>query len=167
MAVRIRLRRMGKKKSPRYRLAVVDSRTKRDGRFVEFVGFYDPTSQPYLLKLKEDRIFEWLRLGASLSDTVESLLRREGLLRRWHEMKTGQKVVPLPRQTAPKTRVKKASDKAEPEKTENRRLRSPRPIRRLCAAMLRSGILVRSSISSSSAAAFPVSISWAGRGAPH
>jgi len=91
MAVRIRLRRMGKKKFPSYRLAVVDSRAKRDGRFIEFVGFYDPITNPHTLKLKEDRIIEWLKMGASYSDTVGSLLRQAGVLRRWHEIRTGKK----------------------------------------------------------------------------
>ncbi|MEA1997438.1 MAG: 30S ribosomal protein S16, partial [Gemmatimonadota bacterium] len=92
MSVRIRLRRVGKKKHPCYRLAVVDSRVKRDGRFIEFVGQYDPMTDPHTLKLKEERILEWLGMGASYSDTVGSLLRQSGLLARWHEMKTGQKV---------------------------------------------------------------------------
>ena len=109
MAVRIRLRRMGKKKSPCYRLAVVDQRVKRDGRFIEFVGFYDPKTHPYLLKLKEERIIEWLRMGASLSATVESLLRQAGLLRRWHELRTGQKVEPIPRKPISKAAPKKAA----------------------------------------------------------
>jgi len=116
MAVRIRLRRMGKKKSPCYRLAVVDSRVKRDGRFIEFVGFYDPTTQPYILRFKEERIIEWLRMGASLSDTVESLLRREGLLRRWHELRTGQKVEPITRKPSPEAEPGKVAEKAEAPK---------------------------------------------------
>ncbi|HUU27125.1 MAG TPA: 30S ribosomal protein S16 [archaeon] len=91
MAVRIRLRRIGKKNHPCYRLAVVDSRVKRDGRFVEFVGFYDPMTSPHTIELKEERIIEWLKMGALYSDTVGSLLRQEGVLHRWHELRTGQK----------------------------------------------------------------------------
>ena len=86
MSVKIRLRRMGKKKQPHYRLAVVDSRVKRDGRFVEFVGRYVPTTDPPTVELKEDRLFYWLGQGAICSDTVNSLLRGEGLLRKWHEL---------------------------------------------------------------------------------
>ncbi len=94
MSVKIRLRRMGKKKQPHYRLAVVDSRVKRDGRFIEFVGRYVPTTEPQTVELKEDRLFYWLGQGAICSDTVSSLLRREGLLQKWHELglsKAGEK----------------------------------------------------------------------------
>jgi len=126
MAVRIRLRRMGKKKSPCYRLAVVDSRVKRDGRFIEFVGFYDPTTQPYILRFKEERIIEWLRMGASLSDTVESLLRREGLLRRWHELRTGQKVEPITRKPSPEAEPGKVAEKAEAPKEAVPKAEAPR-----------------------------------------
>ena len=92
MAVTIRLRRTGKNKYPCYRLAVVDSRVKRDGRFIEFVGYYHPMTKPHTIKLKEDRIFKWLGDGASYSDTVGSLLRQSGILERWHEMGSGKAV---------------------------------------------------------------------------
>ena len=88
MSVRIRLRRMGKKKHPSYRLAVVDRRVKRDGRFIEFVGLYDPMTRPHTIKLDEERIISWLKEGASYSDTVGSLLRQAGVLKRWYELKT-------------------------------------------------------------------------------
>lgn len=88
MSVRIRLRRVGKKKHPSYRLVVVDRRVKRDGRFIELVGFYDPMTEPHTINLKEERIIAWLKEGASYSDTVESLLRQAGVLKRWHELKT-------------------------------------------------------------------------------
>ena len=93
MALTIRLRRAGKKKAPCYRLAVVDSRVKRDGRFIEFVGYYHPMTKPHTIKLKEERIFKWLGDGASYSDTVGSLLRQSGILKRWHEMGSGKAVV--------------------------------------------------------------------------
>lgn len=89
MSVKIRLRRMGKKKSPSYRLAVVDSRNKRDGRFIEFVGVYDPMTRPHTVRLREERIFEWLGNGASYSDTVGSLFKQAGLLERWHQLRAG------------------------------------------------------------------------------
>ncbi|MFC1537564.1 30S ribosomal protein S16 [Gemmatimonadota bacterium] len=126
MAVRIRLRRMGKKKSPSYRLAVVDSRVKRDGRFVEFVGYYDPTAQPDVLKLKEERIIEWLGMGATLSSTVENLLRREGVLRRWHEQRTGQKVIPIPKKPVSQVSKKKTGKKAEAVKAEEPAAEAPK-----------------------------------------
>ncbi|MBW7995000.1 MAG: 30S ribosomal protein S16 [Candidatus Glassbacteria bacterium] len=90
MSVKIRLRRMGKKKQPHYRLAVVDSRVKRDGRFIEFVGRYVPTTDPHTVEFKEDRLFYWLGEGAICSDTVSSLLRQNGLLQKWHELKAGK-----------------------------------------------------------------------------
>lgn len=117
MSVRIRLRRMGKKKSPSYRLAVVDSRVKRDGRFVEFVGYYNPMTQPPKVKLEEEKIFGWLKNGATLSDTVGSILRDAGILARWHEMKTGQKVEKgaAPAPAAPKPEKPAAKSKAKKE----------------------------------------------------
>ncbi|MEA1996303.1 MAG: 30S ribosomal protein S16, partial [Gemmatimonadota bacterium] len=83
-------------------------------RFIEFVGQYDPMTDPHTLKLKEERILEWLGMGASYSDTVGSLLRQSGLLARWHEMKTGQKVE---KKAEPKA-VKKT---AEPGKVEKKK----------------------------------------------
>ena len=88
MSVKIRLRRMGRKKSPAYRLAVVDSRNKRDGRFIEFVGVYNPMTRPHTIKLREERIIEWLGNGALYSDTVGSLFKQAGLLERWHQLRT-------------------------------------------------------------------------------
>ncbi|MCD5552839.1 30S ribosomal protein S16, partial [Lactobacillus delbrueckii subsp. lactis] len=74
MSVKIRMRRMGAKRKPFYRIVVADSRAPRDGRFIEEVGYYNPVSQPKELKLDEDKIFEWLKKGAQPSDTVRSLL---------------------------------------------------------------------------------------------
>lgn len=90
MSVKIRLRRMGKKKQPYYRLAVVDSRVKRDGRFIEFIGRYAPTTSPHTVEFNEDRLFYWLGQGAICSDTVSSLLRQEGMLEKWHNMRTSK-----------------------------------------------------------------------------
>ena len=116
MAVRIRLRRMGRKKKPCYRIAVVDPRKKRDGRFIEFIGFYDPTTDPYTLRLQEEKISEWLDKGASLSSTVETLFRKEGVLARLHEKKTGQSVEKKARETEPvKAAPKPAPAKEEPK----------------------------------------------------
>tara|TARA_B100001013_G_C24377797_1_gene350832 strand:- start:129 stop:395 length:267 start_codon:yes stop_codon:yes gene_type:complete len=64
-------------------LVAAESTSPRDGRFVENLGYYDPTKNPEILKLHEDRILHWLSKGAQPSDTVRSLLRREGILRRW------------------------------------------------------------------------------------
>lgn len=79
MAVKLRLRRMGKKKQPVYKMVAADSRSPRDGKFLEAVGFYNPLTNPHTLDLKEDRIMYWLNVGAEPSDTVKSLLRQRGI----------------------------------------------------------------------------------------
>ena len=86
MSVKIRMRRMGAKRKPFYRIVVADSRAPRDGRFIEEVG-YNPVSQPKELKLDEDKIFEWLKKGAQPSDTVRSLLSGAGLMAKLHDEK--------------------------------------------------------------------------------
>ncbi|GIV97241.1 MAG: 30S ribosomal protein S16 [Herpetosiphonaceae bacterium] len=78
--VRIRLRRMGAKKKPAYRLVVADARSPRDGKFIETVGHYNPISQPKQLVIKEDRVRYWLSVGAQPSDTVVRLLKQVGVL---------------------------------------------------------------------------------------
>ncbi len=75
MAVRIRLTRLGKKKKPFYRIVVADSEAKRDGRFLEVVGTYDPNQSPAAVSIKQDRVQDWLARGAKPSDTVRSLLK--------------------------------------------------------------------------------------------
>ncbi|MDF7668183.1 30S ribosomal protein S16 [Lactobacillus sp. ESL0679] len=87
MSVKIRMRRMGAKRKPFYRIVVADSRMPRDGRFIEEVGFYNPVAEPKQLKLDEDKIFEWLKKGAQPSDTVRSLLSGAGLMKKLHESK--------------------------------------------------------------------------------
>lgn len=79
MAVKLRLRRMGKKKQPIYKLVAADSRSPRDGKFLEAVGFYNPLTNPHTLDLKEDRIMYWLNVGAQPTHTVKSLLRQKGI----------------------------------------------------------------------------------------
>jgi small subunit ribosomal protein S16 len=79
LAVKLRLRRMGKKKQPIYKMVVADSRSPRDGKFLEAVGFYNPLTNPHTLDLKEDRIMYWLNVGAQPTHTVKSLLRQKGI----------------------------------------------------------------------------------------
>ena len=79
MAVKIRLKRMGSKHNPFYRLVVADSRFPRDGRVIEEIGYYDPTTEPATVKIDEARASEWLRRGAQPTDTVRSLFARHGI----------------------------------------------------------------------------------------
>jgi small subunit ribosomal protein S16 len=83
LAVKLRLTRMGRKKKPFYRIVAVDSRKPRDGRYLENLGTYDPLPDPFEVQVNEDRVFYWLGVGATPSDTVRSLLRREGILFKW------------------------------------------------------------------------------------
>ncbi len=89
MAVRIRLRRIGAKKKPFYRIVAADSRSPRDGRFIEILGQYNPVEKQASVVVKEDRIYYWLRNGALPTDTVNSLLRGIGLMRKWAALKKG------------------------------------------------------------------------------
>ncbi|EGL82582.1 30S ribosomal protein S16 [Caldalkalibacillus thermarum TA2.A1] len=87
MAVKIRLKRMGAKKKPFYRVVVADSRSPRDGRFIEQIGTYNPLSQPAEIKIDEEKALKWLQNGAKPSDTVRSLLSKTGVLAKFHELK--------------------------------------------------------------------------------
>lgn len=123
--VRLRLRRVGRKKQPSYRLVAAEKEAPRDGRFLEIVGFYNPRTEPSTITLKEDRIFEWLSNGAQPSDSVESLFRQMGTRDRFERFKAGEAIETLleeyaaveeSRNITSKTRVetKKAPKKAQP-----------------------------------------------------
>ena len=90
--VRIRLRRVGRKKSPIYRIVFADSQSPRDGRFIEIIGNYSPRQGDTAIDLKTDRANYWLDHGAQPSDTVRSLLRRAGVLKARHETRVGSKL---------------------------------------------------------------------------
>ena len=79
MAVKIRLTRLGKKKAPFYRVQVADSRYPRDGRFIEEIGIYDPTQEPSLIKIDEEKAKKWLANGAKPTETVAKLLKIAGI----------------------------------------------------------------------------------------
>lgn len=83
--VRLRLLRMGSKKAPFYRVVAANSSAPRDGRFIEIIGHYNPTKNPQIIELKEDRVKYWLGVGAQPSDTVRSLFRQQGILKQIHE----------------------------------------------------------------------------------
>lgn len=93
MAVRIRLRRMGAKKAPFYRMVVADSRMPRDGRFVESIGYYNPTREPAVIEIDEEKALTWLSRGAKPSETALKLLKKVGIWEKFTETKAkGQEV---------------------------------------------------------------------------
>jgi len=79
LAVKLRLRRMGKKKQPIYKIVAADARSPRDGRFLEAVGLYNPLTEPHSVDIKEERVLYWLNNGAQPTKTVKSLLRQKGI----------------------------------------------------------------------------------------
>jgi len=87
MATKIRLKRMGSKKRPFYRVVVADSRAPRDGRFIETVGTYNPLTQPAEVKFDEEVVLSWLSKGAQPSDTVKNLFSNAGIMKKFHESK--------------------------------------------------------------------------------
>ncbi len=123
MAVKIRLKRMGAKKRPFYRVVVADARSPRDGRFIEMVGYYDPLPDPVVVKLQDDRIRYWMATGARPSDAVRQLLERQGMLEakphraRAETAAAASEVAPAPPQPAVDAAESEevASSKAEAE----------------------------------------------------
>ncbi|MHC1683221.1 MAG: 30S ribosomal protein S16 [Clostridiaceae bacterium] len=79
MAVKIRLRRMGAKKAPFYRIVVADSKFPRDGRFIEEIGYYNPTTEPMTVKIDNDKAAQWIKNGAQPTDTVKKLFKNAGI----------------------------------------------------------------------------------------
>jgi small subunit ribosomal protein S16 len=119
--VRIRLRRVGGKKQPSYRIVASDKESPRDGRFLEILGFYNPRTEPATIQLDEERIYHWLRNGAQPSDSVQALFKVAGLLERFERLKQGEpletlleeaQAAELARTGSPKTRVPETSVKA-------------------------------------------------------
>ena len=90
--VKIRLRRVGRKKAPMYRIVVADSQSPRDGKFIEIVGQYQPRTGDQALNLNTDRVNHWLDVGAQPTDTVRSLLRKAGVLKQRHETRLAAKL---------------------------------------------------------------------------
>lgn len=89
MAVKLRLTRRGKKKQPFYRIVATDSRVKRDGKYIEKIGHYNPQTDPAEIVINEERAFYWLKNGAIPTDTVKNLLSKKGIWMRWALMKQG------------------------------------------------------------------------------
>ena len=87
MAVKLRLKRMGAKKKPFYRIVAADSRSPRDGKFIEEVGYYNPTKNPAVVKVDNEKALKWLSTGAIPTDTVRNILSKEGIMKQFHESK--------------------------------------------------------------------------------
>ena len=127
--VRIRLRRVGLKKQPSYRIVVADKESPRDGRFLEIVGFYNPRTEPSTIFIEEDRVYDWISKGAQPSDSVKKIFNSVGLMDRFERYKSGESVETLvteakslyeSRNINPKTRrepVEKANKEKKAEKT--------------------------------------------------
>ncbi len=87
MAVKLRLKRMGAKQRPFYRIVAADSRSPRDGRFIELIGTYNPITNPAEVKINEEVALKWLNNGAIPTDTVRSILSKEGIMKKYVESK--------------------------------------------------------------------------------
>ena len=108
MAVKIRLKRMGAKKRPFYRIVVADSRFPRDGRFIEEVGYYNPIEKPAVVKIDKDLAMKWLSNGAIPTDTVRDIFSKEGVMKEFHESKMTKKASKEKKETVKKATTKKA-----------------------------------------------------------
>lgn len=117
MAIKIRLKRIGRRNRPFYRAVVLDSRKRRDGAAIEELGWYNPIlKEQENYSLKEDRILHWLKEGAQVSDTVHTLLKRSGLAMRWHLMKQGLDEKAIEKEMQKWALKKKESKKQKTEK---------------------------------------------------
>lgn len=90
MAVKIRLKRMGAKKVPFYRIVVADSRSPRDGKFIETIGTYDSTVTPAAVKIDEEKALSWMSNGAQPTDTVKNLFSKQGIMKKFSEAKNAK-----------------------------------------------------------------------------
>ena len=111
--VRIRLRRIGLRNQPSYRIIATEKESPRDGRFLEILGFYNPRTEPFTIEVKEDRVYEWMKNGAQPSDSVVQIFKSVGLLDRYEKVKSGESLEKVleeaneyyqSRQADPKTR---------------------------------------------------------------
>ena len=90
MAVKMRLKRMGAKKAPFYRVVVADSRSPRDGKFIELIGTYNPLVTPAEIKINEELALTWLSKGAIPTDTVKNILSKAGIMKKYHDSRLGK-----------------------------------------------------------------------------
>jgi small subunit ribosomal protein S16 len=123
MAVRLRLRRIGKKKMPQYQIVAADSRAARNGKFLEIIGRYEPLQHPALIETKEQRLMHWLKCGALPTDTVKSLLQRNGSWLKWSMVRKG----------ADETKVATEMEKWSAQQADKRQRSDARRARRIAA----------------------------------
>ncbi|MCL4562886.1 MAG: 30S ribosomal protein S16 [Chloroflexi bacterium] len=109
--VRIRLRRVGLKGQPSYRIVAADRESPRDGRFLEILGFYNPRTNPSTVDLKEERIYDWLQRGAQPSESVVKIFNSVGLLDRFNRLKSGEAVETLLAEAGPVYAARNANPK--------------------------------------------------------
>ncbi|HEY5903134.1 MAG TPA: 30S ribosomal protein S16 [Anaerolineales bacterium] len=110
--VRIRLRRVGLKGQPSYRIIATDKENPRDGRFLEILGFYNPRTSPATISIKEDRVYHWMKNGAQPTESVEQVFKSAGLLERFERFKHGEAVEGLLQEAA-----EAEGKRAAPQKT--------------------------------------------------
>ncbi len=114
--VRIRLRRVGLRNQPSYRIVAADVESPRDGKFLEILGHYNPRTEPFTFEVKEDRVYDWMSKGAQPSEAVRSLFQRVGLMDRYARFKSGEPVEKL---------VKEAQEAYESRNIDSRTRRDP------------------------------------------
>lgn len=112
--VRIRLRRIGSKKQPSYRIVITDKRNARDSRYLEAIGFYNPRTRPHTVTLEEDRALYWLSVGAQPSESAAQLLKEQGTLERFARFRAGEDMEAL---VAEANAAKEAADPISPKTT--------------------------------------------------
>jgi small subunit ribosomal protein S16 len=113
--VRIRLRRIGLKGQPSYRIVAADKESPRDGRFLEILGFYNPRTEPATIQLKEDRIYHWMSNGAQPSESVVQVFKSAGLLDRYERYKKGEALETLVQEGESAQVVRNVSTKTRQE----------------------------------------------------
>lgn len=129
MAVRLRLRRIGKKKMPQYHIVAADSRAARNGKFLEVIGRYEPLQNPMLIQTNENRLMYWLKTGARPTDTLRSLLQRNGMWLKWSLLKRGEDEATIA-STMEKWQMVQAEKRQRDEARKARRLAAKRKARK-------------------------------------
>ncbi len=112
--VRLRLRRVGGKGQPSYRIVAADKEAPRDGRFIEIVGYYNPRTEPGTISVKEDRVYDWLSKGAQPSESVAQLFKSIGLLDRYERYKRGEALETLLAEAENAEKARNISRKTKP-----------------------------------------------------